>query len=488
MRLNTLYNKLAVALFLLICLLGLLYMYTVRYSTEMYQQEAQQKLNISLAEHIVKDAPELGQNKLDKAALKNLFHQLMIFNPSIEVYLIDSEGHIRAYDAPDEKIKRRQIALQPIYQFLSGQGNYPILGDDPRHPERQKVFSVAPINQAGVLNGYLYIILASEVSDGIMDMLQQSKIMKLTLLDISASLILAFLIGLTAFFLLTRPITRLTSLIAAYPEKSLDEQGHASTQGEDEVAVLESSFNYLVNRIEAQILTLENNDKLRRELVANVSHDLRTPLATLHGYLETLLLKDAVLSPEERQHYLRIAESHSQRLAQMVEELFELSRLESCTELYSMERFSLAELVQDVVQKFELTAAEKKIQLLTQFDSEHAVIKGDIGLMQRVLENLLENALRHTPNGGSVRVTIQQQDALLTTHVADTGCGIGDDEIKHIFDRFYRADKSRQGNSTHAGLGLAIVKRILELHGSQISVHSEKEQGTTFSFSLPMNQ
>jgi len=487
--LKTLYSKLAIALFGLVCLIGLLFFLLVRYSTEMHQQEVTQKLNATLAEHIVKGESLFNNGSINHAALKEVFHMLMVVNPSIEVYLLDKQGKILDYSAPAEKIKRTNIDLKPIRAFIDGKKEFPIRGDDPRDQAKQKVFSVAPIIQDGQLECYLYIILAGEEVDSISSMLAGSYIARFTVGGVIASLLVALLAGWLIFFLLTRRLSHLSTIISSYAgsgHKQATEQRYPDTvRDADEIDRLGHNFNIMADRIDAQLHELKNNDAQRRELIANVSHDLRTPLATLHGYLETLILKGDNLPLEERERYLQIAASHSQRLNQLVDELFELSKLESCETLLNIEPFSLAELVQDVVQKFNLHAEEKDILLKSEFGNNLAFAYGDIGLMQRVLENLLENALRYTPAGGCISINLINDSNQIQVKVADTGCGIPSDELPHIFDRFYRLEKSRQGKGDNAGLGLAIVKRIIELHGSVIEARSEINRGTCFQFNLP---
>jgi len=243
----------------------------------------------------------------------------------------------------------------------------------------------------------------------------------------------------------------------------------------------------MMERIDAQLLELEKTDSLRRELVANISHDLRTPLTNLHGYLETLSLKGEGLSQEDRALYLKIALSHSRRLSQLIAELFELARLNSCETVVYAEPFSLAELVQDVAQKFELRAQQSGVRLEVRVDEEAPGVHANIGMMQRVLENLIDNALRHTPRGGLIHIGIVPQGDQVMVRVADTGCGIEEEALERIFDRFHRADRAKPGSCGRAGLGLAIAKRILELHGSGIRVESRVDRGTTFSFCMPVH-
>jgi signal transduction histidine kinase len=168
----------------------------------------------------------------------------------------------------------------------------------------------------------------------------------------------------------------------------------------------------------------------------------------------------------------------------MVEELFELARLDSCESVVFSEPFSMCELVQDVAQKYQLRAQGKSVQLNVNLNPEAPLVYGDIALMQRVLENLLENGLRYTPSGGSIDIGVDVDSGNVIVQVKDTGCGIPAEDVGKIFERFYRQDKHRSGSNS-AGLGLAIVKRILELHGSVINVSSELDRGTTFSFRIP---
>jgi hypothetical protein len=242
----------------------------------------------------------------------------------------------------------------------------------------------------------------------------------------------------------------------------------------------------MANRIIEQVDQLRKTDAQRREMVANVSHDLRTPLASLQGYLETILIKGDQLSPEEQKQYIEIATRHSKDLAQLVEELFELAKLDSLETLVHCEPLSLTELAQDVIQKFELSAQKKGITLTANFDRDLPHVSADIGMMVRVLENLIENALRHTPEGGTISLELIPGTENITVRVSDTGCGIPEDEIPHIFDRFYRLEKSREAGKGGAGLGLAIVRRILELHGSEVVAESEAGKGARFWFELPV--
>ena len=485
---KSLYSKLAAVLAGLFFLVGLCFVVVTVFSTGMYHQEINQKLNARLAEQIVHDKLLMKDGRINRKALNEIFHMLMVINPAIEIYLLDPQGRILAFSAPEEKIKRRRIALDPILKWVEGKYKIPVLGDDPRNPEGRKAFSAARIPERGNLEGYLYVILGGESYDSLLQKMKGSYILQLSAWMILAGLMFALIAGLIIFGFMTGRLRRLAGTMDAFRKGQRTEAVHFPEEADptDEIDLLTTSFSLMANRIQAQMDQLKNSDNKRRELVANVSHDLRTPLATLQGYIETLLLKEKDLSAKKRRHYLEIAIRHCERLSKLVDELMELAKLESLERKVSRESFNLAELAQDVGQKFRLRAEEKQITIRTDIEKEIPFAHADIGLIERVLENLLENAISYTPKGGTVGLSIKSENGEIAVAVIDTGMGIPEAEIPHVFERFYRLDKGRGKGTEHHGLGLAIAKRILELHERSIHVQSVLNYGTTLSFSLPI--
>ena len=212
-------------------------------------------------------------------------------------------------------------------------------------------------------------------------------------------------------------------------------------------------------RIRDQLDDLKKQDGLRRELVANVSHDLRTPLAALQGYIETLKLKSDEFDTETRAEYLDIALKHSLRLTRLVEELFELAKLDARETPMNCEPFAPAELVQDVIQKFSLSAEADDIKLAMKTQDLLPFVQADISLVERVLENLIGNALRHTPAGGAITVLLKAKNSDVEIEVQDSGSGIPESALPYIFDRFYRGDNMERSKH-HAGLGLSIAQHL----------------------------
>lgn len=486
---NTLYKKLAALLFVLLLTIGACLNWLYIYTAEMYEQEVSQKLNATLAEHIVSDSLPIKNGEIVQSALDGIFHMLMVINPNIEVYLLDKQGNILAFSAPREKIKRQRINLTPVNRFLEKGPNRLIKGDDPRHLSRQKIFSAAPVPAEGPVEGYVYVILGGEAFDSVGEMIQGSYFLKIGLIGLGVSLLIALLAGLWLLSLVTNRVGKLSTIMTNFLSSSKDlkliKRFPEVAKPRDEIDTLGRTFNIMADKIDTQLEELKANDTKRRELIANVSHDLRTPLTSLQGYLETLMLKKDSLSEEEKQKYLQIVTDHSQRLGQLVTELFELAKLDSVETLLHMEQFSVGELIQDVVQKYQLTAEQKNIKLQSNFGDGLPPAYGDIGLIQRVLENLIDNALRYTTSGGSITIELANNKDNIAVKIIDTGCGIEKEELPHIFDRFYRSKREDKERSYNSGLGLAIAKRILLLHGSDIAANSDMEMGTTFTFELP---
>lgn len=485
---KSLYSKLAVILTVLFSLVGLSLVFVALFSADLYQQEINQKLNAKLADQIVKEKLLIHDQSINNKALKEVFSMLMVVNPSLEIYLLDTNGKILAFSAPADKIKRQRVNIKPVESFLDSDANLPILGDDPRDPKRKKIFSVARIPDQGQLQGYLYIILGGETYDSVVEKLKGSYILTLSSWIVVASLLFALIAGLLLFAALTGRLKALAKMMESFKAGDKPDEIKFSfkqfQKSDDEISRLGISFKQMAEQIEAQMEQLIQSDTMRRDLIANISHDLRTPLATLQGYIETLLLKKNKLSADEQEHYLKVAINHCEHLNQLVNRLLELAKLESYEIQVTQETFNLSELVHDVIQKFELKAKEKKIQLKPQIEAGLPFVTADIGLIERVFDNLIENALRFTPENGKITISMALENQKVNVQISDSGCGIPIEAQVSIFDRFYQFDKSRDVKTGHSGLGLAITKKILELHRSDIQVDSKVGLGSTFSFSL----
>ncbi len=237
---------------------------------------------------------------------------------------------------------------------------------------------------------------------------------------------------------------------------------------------------------EEEISALKSLENYRKKFVGDISHELKTPIFSIQGYLHTLL--DGGLYDENiNRKYLERAASNADRLQTIVDDLEMINKLESEAEKLHISKFDLKELVNDIFKDLEILAKEKSISLIFKPGADKAfIVEADREKIQQVLVNLINNSIKYGRDGGVTKVSFYDMDELVLTEVSDNGVGIDDEHLKHVFDRFYRADKSRSRNVGGSGLGLSIVKHIMEAHKQKITVRSTSGLGSTFGFTLKM--
>jgi len=485
---NTLFAKLSTALLVIVVLMGAAFFVVDRINTRAYYEELTQSLNAPIAMYVTGQRELIRDGQPDLESLRDLAAHAMVINPTAEIYLLDVDGNILGHAMPEETVLRQRVDLAPLKALIDGTARMPVRGDDPRSGSTRKVFSAFPVTVNEQVEGYLYVVLGGKTYEELASDIGNSYVGKVSAIVAIVIVFATATIGLLVFGLLTRRLKRLSQEMQRVSSSGFELSPSFSTPGAggDEIDGLARSFVEMSERINDQIEQLKENDRLRRELVSNISHDLRTPLSAMQGYLETLTIKGDELTGEERKQYLEIASRHTVRLGTLIGDLFELSKLDAASVTPNLEAFSLAELVQDIAQEFQLDSENKDIKLAIDLDAAAGFTVGDIGLIQRVLENLVRNAIRFTPAGGEVTISISERPKSVAVSVSDTGPGIPDEEIPRIFDRFYRSMQGKETLSDSSGLGLAIVKRILDLHESRITVVSKLDAGTRFEFELPL--
>jgi signal transduction histidine kinase len=455
------------------------------HSAKRNQREVLQRLNLQLAQHIVGSESLADANGLKSASVEGLFHMLMVVNPNIEVYLLDTQGHVVGYSPTDDPVVRKDVSLIPIQRLLNGAA-LPVLGDNPRNAERQDVFSAAPVTYQGQRVGYVYIVLLNRTYQRLIEGMQRRYVLHSTLGAGAVVVLLSLLAGFAAFALITRRLDRLTREVIEFEQRHLADEAIPATRTSvrDEIDRVAQSFARLTQRLARQMKELQRQDTLRRELVANVAHDLRTPLTSMQSYLETLQRLGAELSATQRHEYLGVAVRQSRQVAHLAQQLFELAQLELEETPPQVERFTIAELIHDIAQKFALAAASVDVSLQVDVDHGGAFVRGDIGLIERVISNLVDNALRYTPRGGRIILRAQRCDSGIEVRVIDTGSGI---DPGHLPSLFHRDSPLRNGAQRRCGgLGLLIAHRILALHNIGIEVDSALGVGSCFRFVMQL--
>jgi len=265
-----------------------------------------------------------------------------------------------------------------------------------------------------------------------------------------------------------------------------DTSVRAQESGGDEVAALARSFNEMAEQLEQRTRALETADRTRRQLLADVSHELTTPLAAVKGYVETLAMPDLQLDAATRARYLGIVTEEAERLEHIVGDLLDLAKLEGGGGAFKVDDVSVAQLFDRVRNRHEANVGERQIDLLT-VGAGTLVVIGDAIRLEQALQNLVSNALRHTPSGGRVVVSADRVDGDVRIRVQDTGPGIPEEHLPHVFDRFYKVDVSRAGTEvpSGSGLGLSIVQAIVARHGGRVTAGNAPEGGARFEILLP---
>lgn len=454
-----------------------------------YQAEVDQIANRNVAQRIVNANLFFEDGPLDVNNYHRAVAELAGINPAVDSYLLDEQGQILATSLPAKRLTRRFVDVAPVLEFLRVDAHLPIFGDDPRDSVSKEVFSAAKIVIPGCPASYLYLILRRADSGSALTALRRSRAINETIMVLLFSAVLAAAATVVLMRILTRNLGHLEVEMQAFRASgfaTLPKQVSSAGPGwGDEIDRLTKMFRELAEKVKDRMRDLKQSDDIRREILANVSHDLRTPLAALSAHLETLALKPD-LPAEEREQYLATSLRQCRGLGTLVEQLLEAARLDSGQVPFEPELLNIRELLQDVGQKFQLCAEQAEVELRIASDASVPMVLGDIRLIERALDNLLDNAFQYTEPGGQISLAAEQRGAAVRVSVTDTGAGFSAEVHERVTERFFRSDTSRSQGSGHAGLGLAIVDGIARLHGSELGVDSVPGTGTTVSFELPV--
>jgi signal transduction histidine kinase len=490
MGLGNLAFRVAVFALTICVLLTFATVFGIDLTARMYHQEANQRLNRDLADWLVHQYHFERNGQINTAGSAMAFSDAMRLNPSIEAYLVDPSGQILAYNAPDGSVKLDRVAIDPIKRFVNGSKTFPILGTDPRNPDMWQVFSAAPIRAGQNLIGYAYVVVGGEQYQDLLSRLRFTRILPVATIAACAVIVIGAGSGLAGFWFFTRRIIGLGADIDAFTRSGFSHIPPAEMKrrirvSADELDQLRRRFHGLARVVQDQVAKLQTADQQLRDAVTSLSHDLRTPLTALGGYLETLSMGGDQLSAEERNEYLDLAIAQQQRLARLVRAQFDLALLESGTFPVDRQLASLSDLVSDVGAMFMATAQAAQVVLNIDGPSSGIFANVDVALMQRLLDNLLSNAIRHTPAGGNVLVSMVEEASQVIMSVRDTGTGISGPDLDRVFSPYFRSGRRATLGNDGTGLGLAIAKRIVELHGGKIRVMSAIGQGSVFECTLP---
>ena len=431
-KFNRLYLQLSAIFILVFVLFAAITLYISIRSAQNYSVEVNQKLNWDLAKNTVDVIkPQFKNGEVNKEVVPEIMHSMMVINPSVEVYLLNPEGKIMSYVAPEKVVKLDKVPLSPILRFIKDKKHHLILGDDPRNPGEKKTFSAAEVIDNNVLTGYIYIVLASQEYVSAAQMVIGSYILGLSIRSIIIILIVSAIVGLLAIWLITKKLSVITEGIKQFQSGNLN--ARIPVKNNNELDTIGLVFNEMAQTIARNIEELEETDEFRKELISNVSHDLRTPVASIQGYAETLILKKDSIQPDEQSKYLEIIYTSCIKLKNLVSELFELSKLQTNQIRLKPEPFSVAELVSDVANKYRILSQKKGVSINTFMPKDLPMVEADLLLIDRVLQNLVDNAIKFCHDGDTINIDIRPDlPGKVKISITDSGVGIEHDRLPHI--------------------------------------------------------
>ena len=481
-----LWSTLSLGMLAIFSLVAAAFIVAVWLSYDTVNGQKEQILNWSLADDVaatlqpVLDSPHTYwdiQRKLDT---------FIRYHRGIDLYVLDANGTILAASRANEALETAAIDTAPILHFL---GNAPadfglraVYGDSPRNMNTSVPFSAAELRLPGG-KGFLYVNLLGGTQHILFD---YSKERATVLICAAAFVSLIVLTAFSGLWLKRRLTDRLITLAAVAKEFQAGRlEKRVAVSGTDELSILGETMNSMADALERQMITIGLKDRRRRDLITDISHDLRSPAALIAGYSEVLLTKDLSLSERARQYGEVIARNASS-LQELLSELFELARLDSVETRATIEKLPLGELLSTLASRYKDAALGRGIALDIQVADALPPILADSIMLERAVGNLVENAIRYTPSGGRITLGAAAKGKGVRVSIIDTGVGMGEAALGQIFERHYQDEKQDQAQKGLSGLGLAIVRTLLEAQGSEIQVESTLGVGTTFWFELPI--
>ncbi|EOX4800632.1 sensor histidine kinase [Vibrio alginolyticus] len=443
-------SRLVVFTSLWFCLAAVVIALTYNWQKETIELRTKQSLHKELASHMRDDNPLMIGTDYNPKALKSIFHTLMLIGPDFEIYFLDSQGNITTHAAPEGAEIMGKVDLNPIKQFLNDQP-FPVLGEDPRNRGEHKVFSVAAIEELGSTVGYLYVVIGSTRHDAIANAQVDTPYIAL------AGLVLVSILGfaLGAYVLVKRsllnPIERVTKQLQQQAEHDFRLQPDFTHQV-PELVPIANSYQMMAKHIQQQFLQLEYQSSHRRQSLLQLSHDLKTPLSSVLGYLETWRLQHPESDP-----LIDVAFRNCEKLSTQLHSLLDAARKEAPMPNYEYRPVDLGVLMAECAETMQSQFSRKEVVLKVDIDSEIQTV-GDKGLLERLVLNLLENALRHSPIGSEVHCQ---------AHLSEDKSRIHFTFVNHI-------EEEAEGGSL--GIGTKIVQSILMLHHSYLETNATSSQ------------
>ncbi|MEO8712588.1 MAG: HAMP domain-containing sensor histidine kinase [Parafilimonas sp.] len=478
----SIFQRITILVFALITLLGVLFVGLTYYATNHYHLASTQLLNKDVAANIAQFASPYDGTEINKRRADSIFKNVMIISPSAEVYFLDTTGNVLDFYGPTKDIKLWKVALKNIDKYIASKGQEYIKALDPRDPAYPKIFSAAEVRNGSKKYGYIYVILGSNEYRTVSDMLFSSHVSNLAIKAFCFIIIVSILFSLLYIKRIQKSFQSMIGVLEKF--KNGDYTARFAIKDNDELAPVSLAFNKMADLLTYNINQLKLSENERKDFIANISHDLRTPLSIARGYAETLQIKkqDGSITFREQDDFLQMILKKTLQVEHMVSHLFEISKMQSPEFKISKEPFVLSEIIQETVNTFQLKAAAKNEILKCTQCEYHVWINADVNLMERVIQNLVDNAVKYTPENGIIQVGLSVEDNKLIFTIQNPGLSLPADLLEWI-NTPVKNDEQNIHLPGKSGLGLAIVKKILYLHNASLKASSQNNLNT-FTFSM----
>lgn len=479
-----LFRRISILIFILITVLSLLFIEITYLTTKEFYQSTTQLTDKDVAAHIARFASPFEEKGINKTIADSVFYNAMVLNPNIEVYFLDTTGKIMYYQSPDSTIKLWEIPLSNIQKLIQSKGEDYIKGPDPKNPSEQKVFSAAEVFSSEKKLGYIYVILGSNTYTNASNMLFGSRIMNFAVIAFCIILVLSVALSILYVNRLQRSFKKIIAVLNEYMKGNLDVRFNMNEN--DEFAPITDSFNKMATLLSYNIDKLKQTEQERKNFIATISHDLRTPLSVAKGYTETALTKinKGDINKPEIDAFMQLVHKKLQQIEIMVHDLFELSRMESIHFTPNKEPFIFSEILNEIYNVSEKIATGKNIKMSCDGCEDISWINADIRMMERVVQNLFDNALKYTPAEGTIHIRLEKNQGTLILSFTNSGNALSDELINWVNITARQTTDAVIIKPANSGLGLLIVKKILELH--DYSFHVQPENDNLISFIIQM--
>ena len=479
----SIFSHISLLVFTLITIICLLFMGITYLSTSNFHEASMQLLNKDVAAHIAKFTSPFKNGGIDKKKADSVFYDAMVLSPSAEVYFLDTSGKVIAYHADIKDIKQWILPLDNIKKLIASQGREYIKGCDPRDPENPKIFSASEVLDSSKKLGYIYVILGSNT--GVVRMLYSSYFSGLI---IKVFLVIIILSILFTFFYINRFQKSFDQMLIILKKfENGDFEARFPVRENDELEPVTTAFNKMADLLVYNIDRITKSEKERKDFIANISHDLRTPLSIARGYTETLLIKrEKHISQEDEEEFLQLVYRKIMQVEHMVKQLFDLSKMESAAFVPKKEPFVFSEILQEIIHESLSPAHEKNITVASSNAEDASWIFADVGMMERVVQNLMVNAIKYTPQNGWIKVILEKEQEILAFKIQNSGQPLN----QQMINWFNNNSETNLLNNrpANAGLGLVIVKKILQLHKFKCEVIAKNKLAATFIIYMPVQK